>query len=253
MRASPKLILLLLYIFFFIMLVSQVLAQLPITEATAPWIALIVALFVIGLAVILGWDYIIPLLVRSYRLGECKVEDTKYLICRYKSSPEFMGYVGFKVIPTHPIADMPKERRDSYLQSVQGLLAGAQFETVVAYIGMKDRFRETILDRLKRERQRLLSMSFRESPMLRENINRLNTEIRILEQVPIILEGFYIALARDYHNDKEELKRKLEADGIALHAMLSGRLGVKVDQLKGEELRSILSYLLFGSVVQVSV
>ena len=246
-------LLLFLYLFFIIMVVAQVFGQMPINEATVPYVVLLIFLFIFGLALILGWDYIIPLVVRNYRLGQCTVEDRKYIICRYKNSPELTGYVAIKVIPTQPIGDMPKDRRDSYLQSIQGLLAGGQFETIVAYIGMKDRYHENIIERLKRERQRLLTFSHKETLMVRENLNRINTELKILEQVPVILEGYYIALAREYDTYPEDLKRKLEADARALEAMLSGKIGAKAKVLTGEELRNVINYLLFGSVVQTSM
>lgn len=253
MKFTPKMILLLLYLFFVTMFSSQILGSISVNEITLPYVVLILFLFIVGLALILGWDYIIPLIIRNYRLGDCKVSDRKYLICRYRNSPELTGHVFIKVIPTQPIGDMQKERRDSYLQTIQGLLAGGQFEVMVAYIGMKDRYHETIIDRLKSEKQRLLTFSRKESLMVRENLERINTELKILEQVPVILEGFYIAVAREYDVDEEELKRKLEADSRALQAMLSGKIGAKAQVIKDEELRNIVNYMLFGSVVQVSM
>lgn len=251
MRLSPKILLLVLYLFMFMFLFSQTLSQMPLNEATIPYVVLLVALCVVGIVFILGWDYLIPLIIRSYRLGDCKVEDKKYLLCRYKNSPEITGYIAVKVIPTQPIADMDKERRMSYLDSIQGLLAGAHYEVIVTYIGMKNRYQETIRDRLMRRKQRLVSLAIRESPAIKEELAAIDRELRVLDQVPIILEGFYIAMAREYSTDEDDLKRKLEADGRALVAMLS-KLGAKAVVLQGEELRNIISYLLFGSVVQVS-
>lgn len=253
MRVSPKLLLAVLYLFFVIMLAEDVLAQMPINEATEPYIVLAVALIVFGLALILAWDYIIPMIFRNYRLGECKVVDQKYIICRYKTGAELVGYAGVKVVPTQPIGDMPKERRDSYLQAIQGLLAGAQFEVVVAYVGMKDRYRETIIERLKSQKQRLLSLATKPTPAVSDTLNRIDAELKVLEQVPMILEGFYVAFARDYGMDEYELLQKLEGDLRVLVGMLSGRIGAKAMELKGEELREIVSYLMFGSVVQMSL
>lgn len=251
MRLSPKILLLVLYLFMFMFLFSQVFTQMPLNEQTIPYVVLLVTLCIVGIVILLAWDYIIPLLIRSFRLGDCKVEDKKYLICRYKNSPEVTGYITIKVIPTQPIADMDRERRMSYLDSIQGLLAGAHYEVIVAYVGMKDRYQETIRDRLMKRKQRLMSMTVRETPAVKEELAAIDRELRILDQVPIILEGFYIAMAREYGYDEEELKRKLEADGRALVSMLS-KLGAKAVIIQGEELRNILSYMLFGSVVQVS-
>lgn len=251
MRLSPKVLLLVLYIFMFMLLFSQLLGSMPLNEQTIPYIVALVVLCVVGIVFILAWDYIIPLIIRSYRLGDCKVEDKKYLVCRYKNSPELTGYVTVKVIPTQPIADMDRERRMSYLDSIQGLLAGAHYEVIVAYIGMKDRYQETIRDKLLRRKQRLVSLAFRETPALRDELMAIDRELKVLDQVPIILEGFYIAMAREYAYDEDELKRKLEADGRALVSMLS-KLGAKATIIQGEELRNILLYLLFGSVVQIS-
>lgn len=251
MRISPRIILLVLYIFLFIFLFSNVLTGVPINEHTLPYIAVIALVFLCGLALLLAWDYIIPTLIRSYKLGECKVEDKKYLICRYKTTPELIGYIVVKVIPTQPIADMDRERRLSYLDAIQGLLSGSHYEVIVAYVGVKDRYQETIRERLLARKQRLLTFSFRETPAMREELASIDRELRIIEQVPVILEGFYIAMAREYATDEDELKRKLEADGRALVSMLS-KMGVKAVIIEGEELRSILSYMLFGSVVQTT-
>lgn len=242
-----------LYLFFVILLVENVFVQMPVNEVTIPYIVIAVALIIFGLIVILAWDYIIPMIFRNYKLGECKVVDQKYIVCRYKSGAELTGYVGVKVVPTQPIGDMPKERRDSYLQAIQGLLAGAQFEVAVAYVGMKDRYRETIVNRLKSQKQRLLSFASKPTPALSDSLNRIDSELKVLEQVPMILEGFYVAFARDYATDEYELVQKLESDLRVLMGMLSGRVGAKAIELKGEELREIVSYLLFGSVVQLSL
>lgn len=252
MRLSPRTLLLVLYLFLFILLFSQILGQLPVNEVTIPYIVLLVVLFLVGLLLILAWDYIIPLLLRSYRLGECKVEDKKYIICRYKNSPELTGYVMLKVVPSMPIADMPKERRESMLQTIQGLLKGAQYELVAAYVAMKDRYHENIIKRLEEERQKLLVFAQRESLGVREMLRRIDTELQILRQVPVILEGFYIALVRAYATDEDELKILLEANSRALMSKLEG-LSAEVRIVEGEELRELASYLLFGSVVQLSI
>jgi len=252
MRISPKLLLLILYVFLFILLFSQIFSQLPLNEITIPYVVLILVLFLVGLALILGWDYIIPLIFRSYRLGECKVEDKKYIICRYKNSPEVTGYVMLKIVPSMPIADMPKERRESMLQSIQGLLKGAQYEAVVAYVAMRDRYHENIIKRLEAEKQRLLAIARKETLSIRETIKRIDTELQILRQVPVILEGFYIALIREYGTSPDEVKINLEADSRALSAKLEG-LSAEVKIVEGEELRELANYLLFGSVVQLSL
>lgn len=250
MRLSVKALLLVFYMLFAILLFAQVVAALPITETTAPYIVALVGLVIAGLTLILAWDYLIPAVFRGYRLGECKVADKKYLICRYKTSPELTGYVVVKFVPTQPIADMDRERRMSYLDSIQGLLAGAHFEVIVAYIGMRDRYQNTIREALMKRKQRILALSFRETPSIREELSQIERELRIIDQVPVILEGFYVAMAREYSVDEEDLKRKLEADARALAALLS-RLGGKAIVLQGEELRNIVNYLLFGSVVQI--
>jgi len=252
MRFSPKMLLLLMYIFLFIVVFSQVFGQVPINELTMPYVVLTVVLLLVGILFILGWDYIIPMIFRSFKLGECVVREKKYIICRYRGSAEITGYTVMKIVPTMPIADMPKERREAMLQAIQGLLRGAQYEVVVAFVGMKDRYHDNIIKRLEDEKKRLTAFAFRETMSLRETLRRIDTELQILRQVPMILEGFYIAMVREYGTSEDEVIAKLEADSRALAATLES-LSAEVKILEGEELKNIVSYLLFGSVVQLSI
>jgi len=251
-RVSPRTLLLILVTFLFIMFVSQVLSQVPVNEVTLPYIALSVVAFAVVFALVLAWDYIIPMVFRSYRLGECKVEDRKFIVCRYRNSPEVVGYAMVKVVPSAPIADMPKERRESLLQTIQGIVAGAQHEVVVAYIGMKDRYHENIIKRLQDEKNKMLAFARTETLSVRENLRRIDTELQILRQVPMILEGFYVALVREYGTDPDEVKVRLEADSRSLASKLEG-LAATVKIVEGEELRELALYMLFGSVVQLTL
>ena len=251
MRISPKFLLLILYVFLFILLFSQVFSQVPINEVTLPYVVLILILFVAGLFLILAWDYIIPKIFRNYRLGECDVKHEKYLICRYRNAPELVGYVMLKVVPAMPIADMPKERRESMLQAIQGLLKAAQYEVALIYMAMRDRYHENIIKRLEAEKQRLMTFAFKETLSIRETLKRIDTELQILRQVPVILEGFYLALVREYGTDEDELIIRLEADSRALAAKLEG-LSAEVRVVTGEELKQLVKYLLFGSVPQTT-
>jgi len=251
-RFSPRMLLLLLYIFLFIVVFSQVFGQVPINELTLPYVLLTVVLMVIGLVFILGWDYIIPMIFRSFKLGECYVKEKKYILCRYRGSPEITGYVVMKVVPMMPIADMQEKRREAMLQAIQGLLRGAQYEVIVAFVGMKDRYHDNIINRLRDEKKRLEAFALRETVSMRETMRRIETELRILQQVPFILEGFYIAMVREYGTDEYEVMSKLEADARALSTTLES-LSAEVKILEGEELKNIVSYLLFGSVVQLSI
>jgi len=252
-RLSPKVTVLLLYVFVFLLLFSQIFSQVPINEVTMPNIVLLTLIFVVGLVFVLGWDYIIPKLVPSFKIGECHVKDGKYIICRYRGSAELIGYTMLKVVPMTPIADMDKERRESMLQTIQGMLRGAQYEVVVAFVGMKDRYHENIIKRLEDEKQRhLMFAGGRETPMTRDIINRIDTELRILRQVPFILEGFYIALVREYDTDEYRLVSKLENDARGLMSTLEA-FSAETRQVSGEELKNLASYLLFGSVVQMTM
>jgi len=252
MRISPKILVLLLYIFLFLLVFSQVFAQIPINEITLPYVVLTTLLLVVGLVFILGWDYIVPMIIRSFRLGECYVREKKYIVCRYRGTAEYTGYAVLKIVPSMPIADMPKERRESMLQAIQGLLRGAQYEVIVSYIGMRDRYHDNIIKRLEAEKQRLMAFTFKETPSVRETMRRIDTELQILRQVPMILEGFYIAMVREYGNDENDVITKLEADSRALATTLES-LSAEVKIIEGEELKNIVSYLLFGSVVQLSI
>ena len=252
MRLSPRTLLLLLYTFLFIMAFSQVFSQVPVTRETLPYVLGFLTLFITGLALILGWDYIIPRLFRSFCMFGMRVVEGKYIVCRYRGSPELVGYVMLKVVPSMPIADMPKERRESLLHVVQGLLAGAQYEVILAYVGVRDRYHYNVVKRLEEEKQARLALAFRETPAVREAIRQIDVELQILRQVPVILEGFYIALVRDYAMDEEELKLKLDADARSISSKRAG-MSVEARVVEGEELRSIASYFFCGSLPQATL
>lgn len=247
---SPKLLLLVIYAFIFIMFISQV----PINEYTLPKVVAAIALFVVGLALILGWHFIIPSIIRKWRLGNCVVHQKKYIICqRTGGGAEVVGYVLVKVVPEQPVADMDKERRESFLQTMQGLLAGTQFEAGVCYIGMRDRYHRNIIQRLQEQKsRRLMFMGRQPSPAARDYLERIDRELRILQQVPVILEGFYILIIRDYAMTEDELIQKLEADARALASKLEG-LGTTTEVLEGEQLRAIADFIWFGSIGQTTV
>ncbi len=244
---NPRTLATLLYVFLMLMVISQ----LPINEYTMPMVALIVALLVVGLLVILGWHYIIPYLKRNWRMGACTVYNRKYLICETGNSPEKVGYAFIKVVPEQTVSDMDKERRESFLQTLLGLLSGTQFEAMIAYITVKDRYGENIKKRLEREKEKLMVFSFKESMRARDMLERIRKELELLRHVPVILEGFYIAVVRDYATDEATLIQKLDADSRALISRLSG-IGVTAQEMKGEELWVILRFMQFGSVSQLT-
>lgn len=247
--SSPRFLLALLYLFPMIYISTDVFSSMPVTAATIPYVVLFVLAMAMGLVVILGWDYIIPMVVRNFKIGDCKVVDNKYLVCLPRTGGQYVGYVVTKVVPQQVIADMDKDRRMSYLDSIQGLLAGSTYETIIAYVGVKDRFHETVLDRLKRSYNRSLGLTLKETPATRDRLETLRTEIKLLEQQRIILEGFYIAMARVYGSSEDEVTAQLEAITPSLISTLE-RLGAKVSVLKGEELRDVLMYMIFGNVFQ---
>lgn len=248
--SSPRFLLTVLYLLLMIFVFSDVFTSTPLNGTTAPLIIGLVVLLVFGLTLLLGWDYIIPLIFRNFSLGECKVVETKYLVCSPRTGGQYVGYVMAKIIPQAAIADMDKDRKMSYLDTIQGLLAGMNFEVIVAYVGVHDMYRETILDRLNRERNRLLGFMLKETPASRTKLESIEREIRVLQQQPVILEGFYIAMARQYGNDVDELIINLKGAEKTLLSVLD-RLGVQTKIVWGEELKSIVEYMLFGNVFQI--
>jgi hypothetical protein len=244
---NPRMIALVFYVFLMIMLFSQ----LPINEYTLGTVVIILTLLVLGLVFILGSHYIIPYIKRSWRMGSCQVKNKKYLICETGTSSEKVGYAFIKVVPEQPVADMDKERRESFLQTVQGILSGTQFEAMLAYITVKDRYGENIKKRLEREKEKLTMFAHRETLRTRDLLERIRKELELLRQVPVLLEGFYIAVVRDYDYDDYSLVQKLEADSRALMSRLSG-IGVTAQEMKGEELWVILKFMQFGSVTQIT-
>jgi len=231
------------------MLFSNVLNQVAINEVTLPYVVIIVIVFVLGLFLILGWDYIIPLIIPSFKLGECKVVDRKYIICEATGSPEKVGYMVLKIVPTQPIADMQKERRESILQTIQGLLKASDYEVMVVYNAVRDRYRENVLKRLERKKRWLLMFSTRETPAIRDLRERIESEKKLLEQQPMILEGFYLAMVRYYDRNTNALKVKLNEYAKALSAKLE-TLSSEVQILQGQALKDILEWFVFGNVKQ---
>lgn len=222
----------------------------PRNEYTLPYIVLLMIGYLFGLVLVLGYHYIIPTIKKSWRLGECTVYQKKYVICRKTGATEYTGYVFLKLIPEQPIGDMPKERRESLLQSTQGILAGIHHELMVAYVAVKDRYGENIKKRLQAKRDELLHMPF-QSRAMKDMIERIDRELRILDQQPVILEGYYIAQIRIYGDNPYKMINELDTLARALSARLSG-IGLHSKVIEGEELNIMLSMLLFGSVTQLS-
>jgi len=249
MQISPRTLMGLFWLVAYFMLLTSI----PINEYTLPQVILLTLLFVVGLVIIFAWHYIIPFIIKTWRIGECTVERSKYVICKRRGSTEYTGYVFLKVIPEQPIAVMQEERRKSFLQSIQGVLSGIQFEAGVLFMAMRDVYKQKITERLRREREKLRALAGigggRTPFSIEDAIKRIDQELNILEQVPAILEGFYIAIVRDYSPYKEDLIKKLEADARGLASRLTG-LGMIAEELKGEELNRILDFLLFGHVAQ---
>lgn len=252
MRLGRKTLITILYLFFMLLVASQTLAAVPVNERTLPTLTILFSVLVAGLALVLGWDYIIPMVVRNYKLGECRVIDERYIVCRYRRVKfEWVGYGFVKVIPVQSIADMDRDARLTYMQSLQGLLAGSQYEPIVCWIGMRDRYRETVVEKLRRRMNMLMALSRRETLAVRDAIERIRTELRILQQTAVILEGFYIAGVREYGDSVEEVVQRVESSLRSLQGTLSA-MGVKAEVIKGQELMDIVEYMLFGSVVQLS-
>jgi len=244
---NPRLLAIVLYVFLMVMIASQ----LPINEYTLGMVAAVLAVLVAGLGLLLGAHYIIPYVKRNWRMGECHVRNMKYLICEAGTAGEKVGYVYIKVVPEQPVSDMEKERREAFLQTVLGLLSGTQFEAAVMFIVVKDRYGDNIRKRLEEMKSRLLLFSFRESARTRDILEMINRALALLRQVPVILEGFYVAVVRDYDHDEHTLIQKLEADSRALMSRLSG-MGVSAQEIKGEELWVVMRFMQFGSVAQVT-
>jgi len=244
---NPRLLALVFYVFLMVMIATQ----LPINEYTLPMVAVVLAILVAGLGLLLGAHYIIPYVIRNWRMGSCKVVNMKYLVCETGTAGEKVGYVFIKVIPEQSISDMDKERRESFLQTVQGILSGTQFEAMIGYMTVKDRYGENIKKRLEAEKERLYLFAFRDTLRTRDMAEMINRALTLLNQVPVILEGFYIAAVRDYAHDEYALIQKLEADSRALMSRLAG-IGVSAQEMKGEELWIVLRFLLFGSLTQIT-
>jgi len=244
---NPRMLAVVFYVFLMIMIFTQ----LPINEYTLNMIIIISALLILGLVFLLGSHYIIPYLKKSWKMGSCMVRDKKYLICETSNSGEKVGYVFIKVVPEQPVADMDKERRESFLQTIMGVLSGTQFEAMIAYMTVKDRYGENIKKRLEKQKDQLTMFAHQETLRTRDALERIRKELELLQQIPTILEGYFFAAVRDYAYDDYSLMQKLEADSRALMSRLSG-IGVATQEVKGEELWIILKFLQFGSITQVT-
>lgn len=245
---NVKYLVLMMYLLIMIMVLSSVLTN--VNPYTMPLVVATVALLTLGLLMIVAGHYIVPAIKRKWYLGNCAVYKSRYIICETKA-PEKVGYAFLKVIPEQPVADMDKERRESFLQTMLGVLSGTQFEAIVAYFTVKDRYGENIKKRLEHEKRMRLMFARKESMSTREEIERINKELRLLESLPTILEGFFIAGVRDYGYDDYEIIRKLETDARALASRLAG-VGVEAKVMTGEELRNVLSFMLFGNLTQLT-
>ena len=106
-------------------------------------------------------------------------------------------------------------------------------------------------ERRMQRMQTIASMTRGESLAVRDTLERIRTELRILQQTPVILEGFYIAGVREYGDSVEEVVQKVESSLRSLQGSLSA-MGVRAEVLKGQELMDVVEYLLFGRVVQLS-
>lgn len=244
---NPRTVALVFYIFLMIMVLSEV----PLNEYTMGVALLLVGLLILGLIFLLGYHYIIPSIKRDWRMGACMVYNKKYIVCDKPSSSEKVGYAFIKVVPEQPIADMDKDRRESFLQTVMGILSGTQFEAGVLFMNVKDRYGDNIKKRLESEKMKRQMFARSDNMRTRDIIDRINRELELLRQVPVILEGFYIAIVRDYGYDDDAVIQKLEADSRALISRLSG-IGVTASVIWGEELLNILNFCLFGSLTQLS-
>jgi len=245
---NVRIVVLLMYLLVMLMVLSPLVSNL--NPYTLPQVVAVLALLITGLLLVTSGHYIIPLIKRKWYLGSCTVYKSRYIVCETKA-PEKVGYAFLKVVPEQPIADMDKDRRESFLQTMLGLLSGTQFEAIIAYMTIKDRYGDNIKKRLEQELKLKLMFARRETPYMREEINRLNRELKLLDQLPTIFEGIFIAGVRDYGFDDYEVLAKLEADVRALASRLSG-IGVSAKPLTGEELRNVLSMMLFGSLTQIS-
>ena len=244
---NTKTVALIFYIFLMIMIFSEV----PINEYTMYATILLLAILILGLIFLLGYHYIIPSIKRDWKMGACHVYSKKYLVCEMPGTSEKVGQAFIKVVPEQPISDMDKDRRESFLQTVMGIVSGTQFESGILFMTVKDRYGENIKKRLESEKQKRQMFARSDNMRTRDIIERINRELELLRQVPVILEGFYIAFVRDYGYDDDEIIRKLDADSRGLISRLSG-IGVTASVIWGEELRNILNFLLFGSLTQIS-
>jgi len=244
---NPRNLALALYTFIGVMLFSNF----PYNEYTIGKITLMMVVYVAGLVFLLGSHIILPSIKRTWKLGGCTVYKSRYVVCEKPGSAEKVGWAFVKVVPEQPIADMEKERREVFLQTTQGLLAGTQFEAMACYFTVRDRYGENIKRRLEREKNKLTTFAPSGTLKTRDMLERIQKEMDLLRTVPVILEGFYIAGVRDYGYTDSEIVRKLEADVRALAARLAG-IGVHAEVVKGNDLRYILDFLPFGSLVQIT-
>jgi len=222
----------------------------PWNEYTAKWGAL--AAVVAGATLILAMygHYIVPAIVKNYKVGNCKVVDGQYLICSHKYGG-LVGYAWAKVIPTHPISDMDKEQRQAFLQIVMGLLAGTQFELSACFEAIKDRYGEDIIKRIENKLSFWTMIGGKNPPMsIRRRVDRHEKELEMLKSQPMILEGIYTVMAVEYGNDEYEIIRKLKNDIDALAGRFAG-VGAKVVPIKGSDLFYLHRFLVIRGLAQM--
>ena len=244
MKTSTKAYALLLYLVGWMPLASTI-SSMPLTPATVPLYALFVGLFVAGLAILVAPHYVLPFIIRNWRLDrDCSVYDAKYIVCKHWSGMVVAKAI-LKLIPKQTIVDLPRERREAVLQGLATLHIGIEYDIDLVYSARPDPYAETVIERLRGKKRFMLMFATRMTPSLQDKVSEVDREMRLLQQTPSIYTGHYLAIVyaygRDVHEAVERLKTYVDAvRGKAEQAYMEARLA------QGEELNVFYNSLKWG-------
>jgi hypothetical protein len=200
---------------------------------------------IIVISLILGAWFIIPKIVSlfggRFYWGDLEIYDNKYIIGRLRTSPVTLtGMAILKYAPTNSVV-MDKDVKEKAITQITSLVSGTE-EMAFVFTKIRDIEGEELKKRIEREYKKCEKKK-------RVSCETLRNIYRILTTYPTVTGQWFI-IVRAYGLTPEELIAKLSTLTESVRASFSGIGYVRV--VSGEELRIILSQLLFGRLGQIS-
>jgi len=245
--ASAKWMTALIYTLAYAFVFMSVASQLALSPPGQRLLAVLAVSYTVGLLAILAWPLIMPYIVPALRICGKRIVAGMYVVGQ--RGPTYVVDAYLKLIPQTAVIDMGREEHEALLHTMASLLSSSTFEAMLAFMTMRDTYAFDVVERLRREKARLLAFS--KSEYARDAAARLDREISRLSQSRAIITGFYFIRVRDYGRDLAAVLERMRGHVEAVKNMVSA-VGLRAEPIKGAELVQFIRYLEYGRVEQAT-